>query len=127
MVGGGLLAAVIAALVFRVFQPYAFAGPGFFDLRLNPRWLDNIAYQAKTQDGSVDLPPSIQWAGTTPLLFPWRHMVAWGLGIPLGLAAWGGFAGPPRSACGGRATRRCAGTCWCCAGRRSASSTSPPC
>ncbi|HEX2513882.1 MAG TPA: glycosyltransferase family 39 protein, partial [Chloroflexota bacterium] len=91
IVGGGLLAALVAALVFRVFQPYAFAGPGFFDLRLNPRWLDNIAYQAKSQDGSVDLPPSIQWAGTTPLLFPWRHMIAWGLGLPLGLAAWAGF------------------------------------
>ena len=70
IVGGGLLAALVAALVFRVFQPYAFAGPGFFDLRLNPRWLDNIAYQAKSQDGSVDLPPSIQWAGTTPSSSP---------------------------------------------------------
>ncbi len=89
---GGLLALFVAALVFRVFQPYAFSGPGFFDLHLNPRWLDNIVYQQKTQDGTVDLPPSIQWAGTTPLLFPWRHMVAWGMGIPLGLTAWAGFA-----------------------------------
>ena len=119
---------MIAALVFRVFQPYAFAGPGFFDLRLNPRWLDNIAYQAKSQDGSVDLPPSIQWAGTTPLLFPWRHMVAWGLGMPLGLAAWGGFAGAAMVVlCDGLGDRGWRGTCWCWPGRRSASSTSPPC
>jgi YYY domain-containing protein len=92
VLGGGLLAAVVAFLVFRVFQPYAFAGPGFFDLRLNPRWLDNIAYQTKTQEGTVDLPPSIQWANTTPLLFPWRNMVLWGMGLPLGLAAWAGAA-----------------------------------
>jgi YYY domain-containing protein len=91
IVGGGALALFVAAVMFRVFQPYAFAGPGFFDIRLNPRWLENIAYQAKTQDGSVDLPPSIQWAGTEPILFPWRHMVAWGMGIPLGLTAWAGF------------------------------------
>ena len=88
---GGLLALFVAALTFRIFQPYAFSGPGFFDLHLNPRWLDNIIYQQKTQDGTVDLPPSIQWAGTTPLLFPWRHMVAWGMGIPLGLTVWAGF------------------------------------
>ncbi len=91
VIGGGLLALIVAFAVFRVFQPYAFAGPGLFDLRLSPRWLDNITYQAKTQDGTVDLPPSIQWAGTEPLLFPWRHMVTWGMGIPLGLTAWAGF------------------------------------
>ncbi|MBI3973703.1 MAG: glycosyltransferase family 39 protein, partial [Chloroflexi bacterium] len=92
VVTAGVMSAFVAFVVFRIFQPYAFAGPGFFDLRLNPRWLDNIAYQAKSQDGTVDLPPSIQWAGTEPLLFPWRHMVAWGMGIPLGLTVWTGFA-----------------------------------
>ncbi|HEV2125187.1 MAG TPA: DUF2298 domain-containing protein, partial [Chloroflexota bacterium] len=91
VIGGGALALFLALLMFRIFQPYAFAGPTFFNIALNPRWLDNIAYQAKTQDGSVDLPPSIQWAGTEPLIFPWKHMVLWGMGIPLGLAAWAGF------------------------------------
>lgn len=91
VISGGVLALAVTALVFRICQPYAFAGPGFFNIRLSPRWLENIAYQAKTQNGTVDLPPSIQWAGTEPLLFPWRHMVAWGMGLPLGLAAWGGF------------------------------------
>ena len=40
----------------------------------------------------MDLPPSVQWANTTPLLFPWRHMVQWGLGWALGGAAWAGVA-----------------------------------
>lgn len=92
VIAWGLLAVMVAIIVFRVFQPYAFAGPSLFDVRLSPRWLDNIAYQAQAQDGTVDLPPSIQWAGTEPLLFPWRHMVVWGMGIPLGVAAWAGFA-----------------------------------
>ncbi|HPD42591.1 MAG TPA: hypothetical protein PLD43_13640, partial [Anaerolineae bacterium] len=27
----------------------------------------------------------------TPIVFPWVNMVFWGLGLPLGLAAWGGW------------------------------------
>lgn len=87
IVAGGLLVAIVALATFRVAQPYAFAGPGLLDLRLNPRWLDNIDYQAKSQSGEVDLPPSIQWANTTPILFPLKHMVIWGLGIPVGVAS----------------------------------------
>jgi YYY domain-containing protein len=84
VVAGGLLVGIVAFTTFRFAQPYAFAGPSVFDVRLNGRWLDNINYQAKSQSGEVDLPPSIQWANTTPVLFPLRHMVIWGLGIPLG-------------------------------------------
>ncbi len=93
VIAGGILTALVAVLVFRIAQPYAFAGPSMFDLRLNPKWLDNIDYQAKSQDGSVDLPPSIQWAETSKVLFPLRHMVNWGLGVPLGIAVWTSFFG----------------------------------
>src|SRR5688572_29855847 len=91
LAAGGALALVVAFVAFRVFNPYAFAGPGPFGVRINPAWWANIKYQLDSQSGTVDLPPSIQWAGTQPLLFPWRHMVLWGMGLPLGLAAWGGF------------------------------------
>lgn len=91
VIAGGILTALVAILVFRIAQPYAFAGPSPFDLRLNPKWLDNIDYQAKSQDGSVDLPPSIQWAETSKVFFPLRHMVNWGLGLPLGIAVWASF------------------------------------
>ena len=93
VIAGGILTALVAILVFRIAQPYAFAGPSPFDLRLNPKWLDNIDYQAKSQDGSVDLPPSIQWAETSKVFFPLRHMVNWGLGLPLGVAVWASFFG----------------------------------
>ncbi len=86
VVAGGLLVGIVALATFRIAQPYAFAGPGILDVRLNARWLDNIDYQAKSQSGEVDLPPSIQWANTTPILFPLKHMVIWGLGIPVGVA-----------------------------------------
>jgi 4-amino-4-deoxy-L-arabinose transferase-like glycosyltransferase len=36
------LAAALSLLVFRIFQPYAFSGPGFFHLIPNPRWINNI-------------------------------------------------------------------------------------
>ncbi|HEU5316859.1 MAG TPA: DUF2298 domain-containing protein [Chloroflexota bacterium] len=88
---GGAMAAAAAAVTFRVFQPYAFAGPSPISFQLNPAWWANIKYQLDSQAGTVDLPPSIQWAGTEPLLFPWRHMVLWGMGPALGLAAWSGF------------------------------------
>ncbi|MEK7802115.1 MAG: hypothetical protein AAB276_06650, partial [Pseudomonadota bacterium] len=32
-------------------------------------------------------PPSLQWIGTTPVLFPFIHLVFLGLGLPFGLAA----------------------------------------
>ena len=89
---GLALAGLVAMVVFRVAQPYAFAGPGVFSLRINPLWEDNIRYQADAQSGKVDLPPSVQWANTAPLRFPWRHMVQWGLGWALGGAAWAGVA-----------------------------------
>ena len=92
LVAGGLLAALVAGVTFRVFQPYAFAGPGFFNLQLNPLWLDNIRQQNAYQTGAGDAPPNVQWAGTTPYLFPLWHMVAWGMGAPLGLTAWAGLA-----------------------------------
>ena len=89
---GLALAGLVAMVVFRVAQPYAFAGPSVFSLEINPLWEDNIRYQADAQSGKVDLPPSVQWANTTPLLFPWRHMVQWGLGWALGGVAWAGVA-----------------------------------
>jgi YYY domain-containing protein len=88
---GGAIALAVAGVAFRVLQPYAFAGPSPLSLRINPEWWGNIKYQLDSQAGTVDLPPSIQWAGTEPLLFPWRHMVMWGMGPALGLAAWVGF------------------------------------
>ncbi len=85
-----VLAAVIAFITFRIFQPYAFTGPGFFGIKLNHQWLDSINSLMQQSAGDVDFPPALQWA-RRPLTFAWRNMVEWGLGLPLGLLAWGGF------------------------------------
>ncbi|MGD0764793.1 MAG: DUF2298 domain-containing protein [Dehalococcoidia bacterium] len=42
------------------------------------------------QAGS-DFNPNWEWVGRTPYLFPLQNIVLWGMGLPLGIAAWGGF------------------------------------
>lgn len=87
----GLCALLGAFLAFRLAQPYAFLGPGFFGLHLNPRWLQNMAEVRGLMSGAVDTYPGHQWTNRLPLVFPWVNMVFWGLGFPLGLAAWAGW------------------------------------
>ncbi len=85
-----VVAAFFALLAFRVFQPYAFEGPGFFGLRLNEKWLANMRELASQNSGDVDFPPQLQWA-RRPVWFGLQNMVLWGMGAPLGVLAWGGF------------------------------------
>lgn len=84
------LAAVASFLVFRICQPYAFSGPGFFGLAPNQRWLDNLKELSVQSNGDVDFPPALQWA-RRPLSFAWENLVLWGMGLPYGLLAWAGF------------------------------------
>ncbi|MFN2148318.1 MAG: DUF2298 domain-containing protein [Anaerolineales bacterium] len=85
-------AALISLLVFRIFQPYAFSGPGFFGLRPNPNWLANMSEIRGQQAGNTDAPYALQWAGRAPVWFSFKNLVLWGLGLPLGIAAWAGWA-----------------------------------
>ncbi len=89
-IGYTALAALLSLLVFRIAQPYAFSGPGFFGLRPNHAWVENIIEQRNQAAGDVDFPPALQWA-RRPLWFGWYNLTAWGLGWPLGLLAWAGF------------------------------------
>ncbi|MEA4908932.1 MAG: DUF2298 domain-containing protein [Anaerolineaceae bacterium] len=85
-----VLGAVAAFLVFRIFQPYAFSGPGFFGLQLNQNWLDNLRELSQQSGGDVDFPPALQWA-RRPFSFAFVNILYWGLGLPLGILAWAGF------------------------------------
>ena len=79
-------------VVFRLLQPYAFAGPGIFGLSINPAWWANMQEIRESMSGARDMPPGHQWTDRLPIWFPWRNIVVWGLGTPLGLAAWIGWA-----------------------------------
>ncbi|MDD2920830.1 MAG: DUF2298 domain-containing protein [Anaerolineales bacterium] len=81
IVGG--LATIVS---FRIFQPYAFDGIG-----LNPQWTANIAEQRAQANGDADLPWNLQWARRTHL-YSFTNLTVWGLGLPLGILAWIGFA-----------------------------------
>ena len=85
-----VLAALISLLTFRIFQPYAFRGPGFFNIRLDENWVAGLKALHAQTTGDVDFPPALQWA-RRPLWFSLQNMVLWGLGIPLGAMAWIGF------------------------------------
>ncbi len=85
-----ILGAFFSVLAFRVFQPYAFSGPGFFGMTPNPQWVQNISDQRNQASGDVDFPPALQWA-RRPVWFSGYNILAWGLGWPLGLLAVAGF------------------------------------
>ena len=90
--GGLILAAILTILVFRIFNPYAFSGPGFFGLTPNPRWLADLRQAQHLVSGNAEMPPNWQWAGRTRYLFAFGNMTLWGMGIALGLAGWAAWA-----------------------------------
>ncbi len=86
-----VLAGIVSLVAFRIFQPYAFQGPGFLGVRLNDHWVQNMRSIRAQATGEVDMPPSHQWTNRPAYLFPLSHMVLWGLGLPLGTAVWAGW------------------------------------
>lgn len=82
-----LIAGIVAFWTFRLGQPYAFAGPHVWDVRLNPQWTADLRYWQTAQSGLIDIKSSVQWVGRTPILYIVQNMVAWGMGPPLGIAA----------------------------------------
>ena len=81
LIAGGLA----AFIAFRIFQPYAFDG-----ILPSEQWLANIAEQRVQARGDADLPWNLQWARRTHL-YSFENLTVWGLGLPLGILAWGGF------------------------------------
>ncbi len=114
LLGWSLVLLLAAGIVFRIAQPYAFEGPGFFDVidvnldlpgdllstaiidpthyfNLSERFVQDIAGLRNQQSGS-DFPPNVQWIGRTFVLFPLSNIVFWGMGVPLALASFGSLA-----------------------------------
>ncbi len=85
-----VIAAVVSLVVFRILQPYAFTGPGFFDVKLNPQWMSTIRELRALTGRDADYPPAMQWA-RRPVWFSAQNLILWGLGLPLGILAFAGF------------------------------------
>lgn len=92
VVGRLLASALVAFMVFRLLQPYAFVGPGLLGLSIAPHWLNNALEAHAWETGARDAPFAWQWTDRTPILFPLKNMVLWGFGLPLGVTCWVGCA-----------------------------------
>jgi YYY domain-containing protein len=86
------VACVAVFFAFRIAEPYAFLGPAVWNIRLNPTWFSDKAYQIEVSSGTVDVPFMIQWAGTPAYTFALQSIVQWGMGPALGLAGLAGLA-----------------------------------
>lgn len=81
-----LLAGLISLLTFRVFQPYAFQGPGFFNLVPNPKWIANLRELASYSKYGQGFPPGVQWIDRGPLFAP-LNFAFFGFTLPASAAA----------------------------------------
>ena len=83
-----VLAAAVSLVTFRILQPYAFQAYG---IGLNPLWLNSLMQVNSLTSGAAEFPPAWQWAQRIPLLFAFRNLVSYGMGLPLGILAWAGW------------------------------------
>jgi hypothetical protein len=74
---------LVAGACFFIVQPYALLDAETF--------LHDTGREAGIARGVVDVPYTIQYAGTLPLLYPIWQTAFWGLSLPLGLVGWAGL------------------------------------
>ena len=84
-----LVFSLATVVTVRIALPDAFSG--FWPWQLAPRWVANMREVMDISTGVTDIVFTRQFYGRIPLLWPWWNMVAWGLGLALGLTAWIGW------------------------------------
>lgn len=87
--GAAVLCIVLAATLFRFWQPYAFEAHSF--ISLDATFLSDFTKLAKWSIPNPNFPPSIQWHDRS-VLFAVENMFFWGMGPPLALLAFSGWA-----------------------------------
>jgi hypothetical protein len=80
---GMALTGIVAGAVFVLAQPYALIDWQTF--------LADTARESQIAWGALDVPYTRQYAGTLPYFYSIWQTALWGLGLPLGLVAWGAF------------------------------------
>jgi 4-amino-4-deoxy-L-arabinose transferase-like glycosyltransferase len=103
-----LVVLAVALLTFAVTNPFALLDHGCrvqlpavglgplttSGLELHNCYLDNVLAQSAMARGRSDLAFTRQYDGTLPYLYPAEMLLRWGMGLPLGLLALAGMAGP---------------------------------
>ena len=51
-----------------------------------------MSYVRRLVSGEIDYPPSHQWASRPAVWYMLKNLVLWGVGLPMGLAIWLGWA-----------------------------------
>jgi hypothetical protein len=72
-------------------SPYAFASSNWLDVRINPGFHDALVRQQDAINGRFLYPPAYQWLLTPRIWEPFKNLVTWQLGPPLGVAALAGL------------------------------------
>ena len=106
---GGMTAALISIVTFRIAMPYAFADaamvreqtlletgqePGTVSLMLrsvlsfHPQFLSNMDEIQRLQEPEANWPPAKQWTDRPAIIFPLNNMILYGMGIVAGTLAW---------------------------------------
>lgn len=100
---GGVLATAVAIFAFRVAQPYAFTGPGFWGMSINPYWkTDVFEGEWMRQKGRDRLPAvrAVRGAVANPLSAG-EHAAVWARAGPgnrrVGIDGGGGAAHLPQA------------------------------
>ena len=88
---GLILAGLATFLAFRIFNPYTFIGPGFFNFLPNDRWFDNLASGSRGVSGLQDFPPNWMWFARASYFYPLKDMFLWAMGPAMALLAWFGW------------------------------------
>lgn len=78
-------------IIFRIAQPYAFSSTSFFDLTINQKFINNLEELSNLSKPDASFPPAVQWNNTTPLLYPLKELIFWGIGLPLSITVIFGF------------------------------------
>lgn len=79
-----ILPLAAATAIFFLTQPYALIDWQTF--------LDHTIRESAIARGALDVPYTIQYAGTLPFLYPVWQTAFWGFSLPLGLVAWAALA-----------------------------------
>lgn len=80
----GLGILMLAVLASALTNPYSFLEPSAF--------LRNMREQSAMVSGEADFPFTRQYRGTIPYVYQVEQQVKWGMGWPLGIFVFGGFA-----------------------------------
>ncbi|MCE7948102.1 MAG: hypothetical protein DYG88_11805 [Chloroflexi bacterium CFX4] len=93
---GVFVALLTMLVVFRFANPHAFTGGpgllGIFNIVPYQPFFADVGQAQYLTSGKADFPPNHQWASRTPYVFAAQNIILWGMGAPLGLAAWIGLA-----------------------------------